>query len=135
MFLIIEIKEVVLDYSDKEKEVAEWLENTFGGETYMLPKVNKPDGIMTADYLFKNEYWDLKTIKGKGKRVIEDAIKKKERQSQNFIFDVTNSKIEERDLLNQLSKIYNSKTTEWVDKVIAKKDDNVIAIYKRNKKD
>jgi hypothetical protein len=38
-------KKVVLDYSTKEKEVALWLVNTFGGELYMLPKINKPDGI------------------------------------------------------------------------------------------
>lgn len=29
----------------------------------MIPRVNKPDGIKTADYLFRNEYWDLKEIK------------------------------------------------------------------------
>ncbi len=112
-------KNVLLDYSENEKEIAKWLENTFGGELYMLPRVNKPDGIMTADYLFRNEYWDLKTIKGK--RVIEDAIKKKERQSKNFIFDITNNDIEEKELFNQLIKIYSSKTTEWVDKIVVKK--------------
>ena len=35
-------KNLILDYSKKEKEVAEWLESTFGGELYMLPKVNNP---------------------------------------------------------------------------------------------
>lgn len=31
-------------------------------------RINKPDGIMTADYLFRNEYWDLKSITGCGKK-------------------------------------------------------------------
>ncbi len=70
-------KNVVLDYSLKEKDVAEWLENTFGGELYMLPRVNKPDGIMTADYLWNNEYWDLKTIIGSGKQVLYHSVYKK----------------------------------------------------------
>ena len=48
-------KNVILDYSKKEKEVAEWLEDTFGGELYMLPRVNYPEGIKTADYLFRGE--------------------------------------------------------------------------------
>ena len=60
-------KNVILDYSKKEKEVAEWLEDTFGGELYMLPRVNYPEGIKTADYLFRGEYWDLKEINGNGK--------------------------------------------------------------------
>lgn len=54
-------KRVVLDYSDKEKEIAKWLGKTFGGKIYMLPRINEPEGIQTADYLFKGEYWDLKS--------------------------------------------------------------------------
>lgn len=129
----IDGKNVVLDYSDKEKEIAKWLESTFGGELYMIPRVNKPDGIMTADYLFKGEYWDLKSISGHGKRIIEDTIKKKKRQSNNFIFDITNSKIEKDSLFKQLKKVYNSKTTDWVDKIIVKENNDVIVIYKKNK--
>ena len=68
-------KNVVLDYSKKEKDIAIWLEKTVGGKIYMLPRINKPDGIMTADYLFRNEYWDLKSITGCGKRIIEDTRK------------------------------------------------------------
>lgn len=97
----------------------------------MMPRINYPNGIMTADYFFKNEYWDLKTIKGSGKRSIEDAIKKKRKQSNNFIFDITNSKMELESLLFQIEKIYISKTTNWVDKVIVKKNEDVILIYKK----
>ena len=124
-------KNVVLDYSKKEKDIAIWLEKTFGGKIYMLPRINKPDGIMTADYLFRNEYWDLKSITGCGKRIIEDTSKRKKRQSKNFIFDITNSNIQENDLLRQLEKVYNSETTKWVDKIIVKKNENVIIILKR----
>lgn len=127
----VDNKNVVLDYSIKEKEVAVWLENTFGGEIYMLPRINKPDGIMTADYLYKGEYWDLKNIMGSGKRIIEDAIKKKNRQANNFIFDISNSSISNIELIRQLKKIYSSRATEFVDMVIAKKDNEVICIYKR----
>lgn len=124
-------KNVVLDYSKKEKDIAIWLEKTVGGKIYILPRINKPDGIMTADYLFRNEYWDLKSITGCGKRIIEDTIKRKKRQSKNFIFDITNSNIQENDLLRQLEKVYNSETTKWVNKIIVKKNENVIIILKR----
>lgn len=124
-------RNVVLDYSSKEKEVAKWLENTFGGELYMLPRVCNPDGISTADYLWNSEKWDLKTINGIGKRVIEDAVKKKKKQANNFIFDITPSKIEKENLYKQLQKLYNSKTTNWINKVIVKNENDVIVIYKR----
>lgn len=54
---------------------------------------------MTADYLFRDEYWDFKNVIGDGKRVIEDLIKKKKRQSLNFIIDITDSKISDIDLM------------------------------------
>ena len=72
----VDKKNVILDYSKQERRIALWLCNTFGSNVYMMPRINYPNGIMTADYLFKNEYWDLKTIKGSVKRSIEDAIKK-----------------------------------------------------------
>ena len=34
---------------------------------------------MTADYLFRDEYWDLKNVIGDGKRTIKDLIKNKRR--------------------------------------------------------
>ena len=131
----VDNKNVILEYSKKEKETAIWLENIFGGEIFMLPRINKPDGIMTADYLIDNEYWDLKNINGRGKRVIEDAIKKKRNQSNNFIFDITKSKIKKDDLFNQLEKIYKSKTTNWVNKIIVKKGNKVIKCFIKIKKD
>ena len=48
-------KNVVLDYSKQELEVAKWLLDTFGGNIYMLPRINNPSGIKTADYLWNNE--------------------------------------------------------------------------------
>lgn len=127
-------KNVVLDYSKGEKEAAEWLENTFGGELYMIPRINKPDGIQTADYLFNNEYWNLKEITGNGKHTLDSAIKKKNSQSHNFIFDVSNSELKKGAILKQLQTIYKSKDRKWVNKIIIKNNNDVIIICERNKK-
>lgn len=127
----VDNKNIVLDYSDKEKEVAIWLENTFGGEIYMLPRINKPDGIQTADYLFRSEYWDLKKITGKGKNTLDSAINKKKSQSNNFIFDISNSEITLEAIDKQLSSIYENKYRKWIDKIIVKQNNNVIVINKR----
>lgn len=132
---IVDNKNVVLDYSKKEKEVAEWLENTFGGELYMLPRINNPSGIETADYLFRKEYWDLKEINGNGKHTLDSAIKKKKSQANNFIFDLSNSKMTNDEAIRQLDLIFNSKDRKWLEKIILKRDKNVIVILKHKKRD
>lgn len=38
----VDCKKVVLDYTNYEKDIAVWLENSFGGKIYLLPKVNEP---------------------------------------------------------------------------------------------
>lgn len=126
---LVDGKNVVFDYAKEEKAIAEWLENTLGGEINHLPKVNNPSGIQTSDYLFKGEYWDLKTIKGNGKRTLEDAIKKKKNQAHNFIIDITNSEMTKEEAIKQIQKNY--KNLDWLDKVILKKDDELVKIYKK----
>lgn len=123
-------KNVVLDYSNKEKVIAEWLENTFGGELYMLPRINNPEGIQTADYLFRNEYWDLKTISGKSKQGLYHSIYKKKTQSNNFIFEIISSELSINELQKQIYNLYNRKDTEFLQKIILKKE-NDIFVYKR----
>lgn len=121
---------VVLDYSNKEKEVAEWLENTFGGEIYMLPRVNNPEGIQTADYLFRGECWDLKEITSKSKQALYHSVYKKKKQSNNFIFDITNSDLTLDNIKQQINNLYKRKDCEFINKIIIKKD-NIFLIYRR----
>jgi len=97
----VDNKNVVLDYSKHEKEIAKWLEETFGGEIFMIPRINNPEGIKTPDYWFKNEGWDLKTINGSSKQALYHAIRKKSQQSNNFIFEIVSNDLS----LNEIKKI------------------------------
>ena len=54
---------------------------------YMLPRIS------IADYLWNGKYWDLKEINGNSKQALYHAIRKKYRQSSNFIFDISKSNI------------------------------------------
>lgn len=90
---------------------------------------------MTADYLFRDEYWDLKNVIGDRKRVIEDLIKNKKRQSLNFIIDITDSKISDIDLMRQINKLFVSKTTNWVKNIIVKDKEKIIIICEKIKND
>ena len=78
--------------------------NTFGGKIYLLPRINIPENIRTADYLWNNEFWDLKEIKGNSNQVIYHSVCKNIEQSNNFIFDITLSKLELKDLLLQVKE-------------------------------
>lgn len=51
---------VQLDYSPHEKEIAELLEREVGGELKMLPKVNIPQNVRTADFLYNGHFYELK---------------------------------------------------------------------------
>ena len=124
-------KNIILDYSKKEKEVAIWIENTFGGEIFMVPKVNKPSNISTPDYIWKGEKWDLKEIVGKSDRAVDNALKRKKEQANNFILDITKNSLDEKVFIKQIEKIYHTSGREWIDKIILKKNQKVIAIYKR----
>lgn len=124
-------KYVVLDYSKEEKEIAKWLAKKFCTNVYMLPRVNYPYNIQTPDYLFKNEYWDLKTINGSNLSTIDRAINGKSKQAENFIIDISNSKITNQIADICISKIYNSKYRKWVNKIMLINNKKIIKIYQR----
>lgn len=44
-----------------EVSFSQWLHDTFGGDIRMLNEVNA-QMVKTADYLWKNRLWDLKTV-------------------------------------------------------------------------
>ena len=123
-------KHVVLDYGLKEKKIANWLSNVFGCSVCINPRINYPEGIKTSDYIFKNEYWDLKAINGNSKQVLYHAIYDKKDQSKNFIFDLTNSTLSLKEGINQIKIIYSRTDMTFVDKIIIKKN-QYFYVFKR----
>lgn len=129
----VDNKNVVLDYSKEELEMAILLEKTLGGEIYMLPRINKPEGIKTADYLWNNEYWNLKEIKSNGKRAIDNALKRKRNQANNFILDFTKNFLTNKEIIIQLKNLYSSKERSWIKSIIIVRNNKIIVIYSRKK--
>jgi len=74
----------------------------------------------------------LKTISSSGKNTIDNRINKSKNQTNNYIIDVTNNNLKNKDIIKQIIKIYNSPKRKWVDKIIIKRENNIILIYKRN---
>lgn len=123
---------VVLDYSPHEKEIAELLEREFGGELYMVPRVNNPQGISTPDYLFRGNGYDLKTIGEKaGPNTIFNRIKKAAKQAQNFIVDVSISGLSDKEVDKQIEKLFDRADTGWLEKIIVVRDNRIVKVVKR----
>lgn len=125
-------KNVVLDYSKEELEMAKWLENTFGGEIYMLPRINIPKGIKTADYLWNNRKFDLKTLNGKSKRIVDNTLKNKKSQADSFILKFSHD-LASVEIIEQAKKIYNTYHREWIDIIVIVQNYKIWKIFKRKK--
>jgi len=97
----------------------------------MLPRINKPDGIKTADYLWNGEYWDLKQIFGIGKNVLFHAIEDHRLQAHNFIFDFSHSKISNNEIFKRINKLFLIKSVNWLEIIILIRNNEVIGIIKK----
>ena len=123
---------VVLDYSPHEKEIAELLEKEFGGELYMVPRVNNPQGISTPDYLFRGQGYDLKTLGNKaGPDTMFQRVKKAKRQSHNFIIDISNAELDKETVMQQINKIFWQDQTAFVDILVIVENGVIEQIVKR----
>ena len=124
-------KYIVMKPTIREKEVASIIGRIYGGKVRIIPRINKPEGIKTPDYMIDNRKYDLKEIYGNSKNTLYNAINKKKEQSNNFIFDISNSKMKEIEAIEQIQGIYKSKHKDWVDEIILIKNNQVLKIYKR----
>lgn len=115
----------------REIEVAKLLGQAIGGKVNIIPKVNKPFGIKTPDYIINDEKFDLKEITGGGKYVIEGNLRKKKEQANNFIIDLTNTNIGFKEMERQIKSIYISKRYLWIDKIFIIKNNNIVKIFER----
>ena len=118
-------KNVLLDYSDKERRIAELLKEELGGKISMVPRVLNPQGISTPDYIFRNEAFDLKELSGTSKNLVYNAIAKKKRQASNFILDISKSPLDENEIIRQIEEVYWSRHTMFVQKIIVIKDGKI----------
>lgn len=126
-------KHVIMDYTSKEKQIAQLLENTFGGDIKMVPRVNNPLGVSTPDYLYDGKAYDLKCISGNSKNTLYNAVSKKKKQSPNFIFDITESRLTEAEILDQIGRLYTSKHTTWIEEIIVVKKGKVKNVIVKKK--
>lgn len=131
-------KDVIFNPDEDERKCAKILTKTFGDDVILLPKVNNPQNVKSADFIFKNNFLDLKTInKSNKKELSKDAIynslKNCQKQSNNFILDITNYIYGKDIVYEQINKIYNSKHRSWVNKIYLLEKEKIIKVFERKK--
>lgn len=122
---------VILDTSENEKRVARIMSNEFGCEVQLVPRILKPDKIKTPDYIIFNERYDLKTINGNSKSVLYNALTGKKMQAENFVFDITNCKLDVTEIQNQAKLIFESIHMKFVNRIVIIKGDTILNVYER----
>lgn len=127
-------KHVLMDYKEKERQVAELIEKELGGEMYMVPRVLDPPKISTPDYIFRGEKYDLKELSGTSGKLVYNRVSKMKKQANNFILEISNCPLSEEEIRKQIEYVYWSGHTEFVDKFIVIKDNKILNIFMRNKK-
>ena len=127
-------KNVLLDYSLHEKKVAETIAEKYGKKIQMVPRVVYPQGVSTPDFKIDDVSWDLKTISTAGKNVFYNAVKKKKRQAGCFIFDITDCPLQKEEIETQINNLFRSTHLAFIDQVALYKDNEIVKVYKRNKK-
>jgi phage protein len=122
---------IVLDYSQYEKDVATILAHKYGREVSMIPRINYPQGIPTADCLIDGMKYDLKTPRGNGKNTLYGMVKSKRRQANRFIIDIDMTELPMEEIFRQNKDIFYSKHTNYVQEILYIKDKEIIRAYKR----
>lgn len=128
---VVDGKNVVLKASKKEIDVADMLGDVYKTKVKLVPVVLNPPGVKTPDYILNEEKFDLKEIFGSNKNTLYNAITRKKAQSDNFIFDITQTVMSKEEAMEQIEGIYKSKHKGWVNKIILIKDNKILKEYKR----
>ena len=127
----VDNKNVKIKANEKEREVADLLGRTYGGQINLVPVVLNPKGIKTPDYSVNGEKFDLKEVFGNGKNTLDTAISKKRQQSNNFIFDISKTNMKKAEAIEQIKGIYKSEHRKWVSTIILIKDKEILKVYQR----
>ena len=124
-------KNVVFEPTKKELSIALWLANKLDETIIILPRIKQPEGVKTSDYIICNESWDLKEIISNRKDAVYNRIRNKKEQSTNFIIDISKSKLTIKAVVKQVNSIYQHKNYKWLNKIIIKKNDEIIFINRK----
>lgn len=124
-------KNVVLNYTKKERSIADLVAKELDVCVEMVPRVLNPARVSTPDYLINGERYDLKEIVGNSNKTVYNSIHKKKRQANNFILDISQTQLSKSEIEKQISDIFRSSHTMFVESFIIIENDKIVSRIKR----
>lgn len=110
---------VKFEYSDHEKDIADFLESILGGEIRMMPKVQgKYKNVKTPDYIFRGERYDLKDLEKPNRDVVFNATHGKREQADNFVINFSGCGLTEQEVIDQVERLFNRPYAAFIKRVI-----------------
>ena len=120
----------IIVHEFNEIPVAEWIKDHLHKDVEYLPNISEDKNVPLGDYkIDNNEIWELKTIKGNGKRTLDSAVKDNKEQALTFILDLTYSQMEDIEAIKQTMDLFRKR--EWVNRIILKRNNNIIKVFKK----
>lgn len=119
-------KHVVLHPSEQERKIASVLSDKYGKAVEFVPQIMYPQGIQTPDYLVDGKRFDLKSPTGKGKNLLYGIIAKKQKQSHNFIVDISKCLLDIEEFEKQVEDLYRSPRAGFLEKLVVIKNEKIV---------
>lgn len=126
-------------HKNREVENAKWYVDLMGGKIVYLPTISEKDGIQCADYKYYSSskgkwyYLEEKETNGRGKSVFYHALQNKDKQAKIFLIDCTNSFFTNKEIYEQINKVFKYKETQYVDTIIIKNGHKLFGIFKKGR--
>lgn len=131
---LIDDKNVTTSGMEEEKRFAKSLNEVYGIEITVLPRIEIPERIKTPDYYINgNEKLDLKTIIGESKRTFKNSIQKQKEKSNAFIFNVINDKLNNELVDERIGMLFESSDVKYLKTAIFVRNSLIIKVYERKK--
>ena len=125
---------VQFDPSKEEKAAAKLLSEVTGEKVVLMPRIHgKYIGIETPDMIIAgtSERWDLKGIEKDGKDAVRNIIKRKKKQAENFLIDISKSKLTKDNAIEQAKNVFHAYNTRFVKRIILIQDHEIVKVFER----
>lgn len=133
----IDGKNIVLDLKDDEIKSIKAFGKTFGGYFELCPRILIPEGVSTPDFFMNGIRFDLKSP-GKNKpastntNTLLNAIQRKKKQADCFLFDTTRAKMLSRDdFIKQAEALYSRDKTKFVNTIVLMDENGVYKVLEK----
>ena len=121
-------------FDEGEDDFADWLSKLIDKKITLMPKIEYPQEIKSADFRIGNQYYDLKTVHGKDKQIIYHKIYGKKEQAKRFFFDIADdSSLTMDDLIKQANELFmsNKEDRNWVEMIGIRQKNKFIMLKRK----